>query len=186
MVTRTRPEEFSTMRQLTKFFACTLAITAFAACGGSGDDDQGDDDDAPDASTNPQPDADTTPTPDAAQGLTGLGQTCTGTDCPTNASICAELDMTANGGFCTLSCGTTPNVDDPTMDPPPTGGNEICAAQYSGATGTPFCALYQNDSPSAGTATWYCGILCGDGGGQSFGDCPAGSGLTCQNNLCDD
>lgn len=143
------------MRQLTKFFACTLAITAFAACGGSGDDDNGDDDDAPDASTTPQPDADTTPSPDAMPNTTNaLGQVCdSATPCP-DGNSCTGIQGVGSetSGYCSPACT-------------PSGGE--CAAGYTGpAGGQPMCVL----SEAAGADPTLCAIICTDNA-----QCPSGT-----------
>lgn len=152
------------MRQLTKFFACTLAITAFAACGGSGDDDNGGDDDAPDASTTPQPDADTTPSPDAMTANPGtLGYSCTpdGSN-PMGQGTCATgyqcLSLQGGtGAWCSKPCDPmTPTSCDE-------GFNEA---------GLGYCFL-QIDFDGAGgqDPAAYCGVICNDTGAGVCTDC---------------
>lgn len=171
------------MRLATTLFS--ILALSLVACGG----DDGGGDDQPnlvDANDNTDP-------PDAAPvdpGVSGLGQVCTtaGTECTTgDATICAELDDPPNGGFCTLSCGTTGRVPDPIPQDfqPPADGQQICGAAYMGDTGTPVCAIYQNaEDATVDEATWYCAVACGTFNGQNLGDCPGG--LTCQANFCDD
>jgi hypothetical protein len=164
--------------RLTSILFTVIATASFslAACS-SGDDGGGDDGNDIDANTG---DIDAAESPDAPTGntVTGLGEACDQANaCPTEAALCADLDAPADmGGFCTLSCGMSP--ENPGGDPtPPAGGDAMCAAAYTGTSGTPVCALYT--AAQAGQHTWYCAVMC-----AAPTDCA--TGLTCQNQICDD
>lgn len=152
-----------------------LALALFPACGGSGDDDN-----AADAATS-NPDA-AESQPDAPPAETGFGQVCDNTNmCPTTgATDCVAISSGATHGWCTLECGTT---QDTTAGP--AGGDDICAAAYSGTVpdeGTPGCVIY---SGTAAPYTWSCAILCGTYMTTNLGGCP--TGLTCNTaqNICE-
>jgi hypothetical protein len=174
------PEEVLPMR-ITSILITFIAAIAFTACSSGGGDDGG----GGDIDANTGGDIDAAESPDAPGGntATGLGQVCNaGAPCPTEAALCAELDDPANGGFCTLSCGMTPDPGAGTDPTPPAGGDATCQGAYNGASGTPACVIY--GAAQAGQIPWYCGVLCGTSGTMNFGECP--NGLTCNANLCDD
>lgn len=133
------------MRLATTLFS-VLALSAFVACGGGGDDSTGDDDPSLiDAADNPDP-------PDAADnpGYMGIGQTCTPDaqnpmgqgDCPAGFTC---LNLTgASGPWCSKTCTT----------------NEDCSTGYTGPgiAGCIFAIRFEE----GGTPVNYCGVICED------------------------
>ncbi len=148
---------------------------ALAACGSDGGGHAIDAAPAMDVSTiDVRLGPDATPNPPAV----GLGQVCSASmTCPdhTPAFDCESIDTNPSDGFCTVTCGTTP---DPGTGTPmrPDGGDAICAANYTGP-GVARCDIYGAPDPT-GNVTWSCALEC-----STDADCPGG--LTCPNiGLC--
>jgi hypothetical protein len=149
---------------LTLAFALSFAL----ACGDDGDGNG----DIADAGN-----------PDAA-AFSGLGEVCVlaTPDCPVAAPMCITTSAAGGEGFCSVSCGTTPEPPAGMMPTPPANGNQLCADAFMGEVGTdgtPACVLF--GAAQGGQVPWACGVACGMVGGTNLGGCP--SGLTCGANL---
>lgn len=172
------------MSKYLKFVAPLALSCLFVTACSSGDDDGGTP--SADAMVISQADAMVQNQADAMvqSGDQAVGTTCTpgsGTECTQDAPTCLSQQGAANG-FCSVTCGTSPDPgtgNDPT---PPMNGDSVCAQAYTG-TGTPACAVYTGTIGGGQDLTWYCGILCGDYMGTSLGTCE--SNLTCSNNFCE-
>lgn len=167
-----------------------FAISALVACGGSGGDDDGQQQiDAP-GSTIDAPGGNI----DAPMASGALGQICNQTmTCPSSAMLCLRFSATAANGYCSLVCApqqmNMPNAQGQ-FPRPPTTTDAACAAQFSGTVGTPICGVVlsntlqppvpQGQQPNQNTTYTYdaaCIITCGTGN-----TCP--TGLTCQSGAC--